>query len=259
MPVFAANLTMMFTEHPFTDRFAAAADAGFTAVEYLFPYDWSPDLLAGLLQKHGLRQALFNLYPGDWSAGERGMACVPGREAEFMETVRRALPYAEALGCARVHAMAGIRPQGVAKERLDAVYLDNVRRAAELLADHSLELCLEPINRISMPGYYLNRQEEAVAVIQKLGLPNVRLQFDCFHCQMEEGAVSLKMREFFIYTGHYQIASVPDRHEPDDGELNYRYLFDLMDELGYTGYVGCEYNPAGRTTDNLTWLGKGKR
>ena len=254
MPKFAANLSMMFNEFPFEDRFAVAADAGFRAVEYLFPYNWEPDFLAGQLYKHGLTQALFNLYPGDWAKGERGMACIPGREEEFLQTVEKALFYAKALGCKKVHAMAGMAPEGVERSVLLRTYKSNITKAARMLEPHGITLCLEPINQRSMPGYFLNRQGEGVEIIKEIGAANLKLQFDCFHCQMEEGCVSLKMREFAPYIGHYQVAGVPERHEPDTGELDYNYLFALMDELGYDGYVGCEYIPAGKTNAGLGWF-----
>lgn len=254
MPVFAANLSMMFTERPFLDRFAAAAAQGFAWVEYLFPYAFAPDVLADQLKKNGLSQALFNLYAGDWEAGERGMACIPGREREFAASVEQAVVYAGALGCAKVHAMAGNRPKGVEEARLEATYLENIRRAGIRLAEEGLELCLEPINRISMPDYFLRSQERAVAVIEALGLSNIKLQFDFFHCQMEQGNVANTLRRAFRHVGHCQLAGVPDRHEPDTGELYYPFLFDLLDELGYRGLVGCEYAPAGSTEDGLGWI-----
>lgn len=254
MPRFAANLTMMFTELPFLDRFSAAADQGFHWVEYLFPYEFAPEDLARALERNGLTQALFNLPPGDWEAGERGLACLPGREKEFDAALERAVLYAKALRCPRVHLMAGNRPTDADAARLERTYLDNVLRAAQRLADEGLELCLEPINQFSMPEYFLRTQEQAAAYIERLGLPNLRLQFDFFHCQMEQGNVSGRLRRFFPLIGHCQLAGAPDRHEPDQGELNYPYLLALLDELGYQGVVGCEYNPAGKTVDGLGWF-----
>ncbi len=253
MPRFAANLTMMFTELPFPDRFAAAADQGFSLVEYLFPYEYDPDSLARRLEDCGLSQALFNLPAGDWATGERGLACLPGREKEFEDSVEKAVLYARALKCPRVHAMAGNAPADAGKGELESLYLANIRRAAQRLADEGLELCLEPINRYSMPGYFLRTQGQAAEYIAHLGLPNVRLQFDFFHCQMEEGNVAGTLRRHFPLIGHCQIAGVPDRHEPDQGELHYPYLFELLDSLGYQGVVGCEYIPAGSTAAGLGW------
>lgn len=254
MPRFAANLSMMFTERPFLERFSAAADHGFRWVEYLFPYDFAPEVLIRALERSNLRQALFNMPPGDWAAGERGLACLPGREKEFDAALEKAVIYAKALNCPRLHVMAGARPAGTLAESLEAVYLGNMRRAAQRLADEGLELCLEPISRSSMPGYFLRTQEQAVGYMERLDLPNVRLQFDFFHCQMEQGDVSGRLRRFFPLIGHCQIAGVPDRHEPDQGELNYPYLLGLLDELGYEGLVGCEYKPAAGTADGLGWI-----
>lgn len=254
MPRFAANLSMMFTERPFLDRFSAAADQGFQWVEYLFPYDFAPEELARALERNALRQALFNMPPGDWAAGERGLACLPGREKEFDAALEKAVIYAKALNCPRLHVMAGNIPAGTPATALQAAYLGNIRRAAERLADEGLELCLEPINRYSMPGYFLHEQEQAAGYIQRLDMPNVRLQFDFFHCQREQGDVSGRLRRFFPLIGHCQIAGVPDRHEPDQGELHYPYLLGLLDALGYQGLVGCEYTPAAATEDGLGWI-----
>lgn len=256
MPRFAANLTMMFTEVPFMERFAAAANNGFTAVEYLFPYAWPAHELAAELRRHRLEQALFNLPPGRWDDGERGIACLPGREDEFLAGVEQGIIYAKALGNTLVHAMAGLMPSHVPQDVMEATYKANMLKAARLLAPHGLTLCLEPINHRSMPGYFLHRQAQASRYIEEMGEPNIRLQFDIFHVQMEEGCVALKLREFFPLTAHYQIAGVPKRHEPDTGELNYDYLFDIIDELGFDGFVGCEYNPAGVTAEGLGWLRK---
>lgn len=254
MPRFAANLTMMFTEFSFLERFSAAADQGFEWVECLFPYDFEPEALARALERNGLKQALFNLPSGDWQAGERGLACLPGREKEFEASVEKAVLYAKALQCPRVHVMAGNRPLGADATILQNTYLGNVRRAAQRLADDGLELCLEPINRYSMPRYFLRSQEQAVGYLHSLDLPNARLQFDFFHCQMQEGNVCRRLRNFFPFIGHCQIAGVPERHEPDQGELNFPFFFRLLDELGYAGVVGCEYNPAGKTVDGLGWI-----
>ena len=254
MPQFAANLSMMFTEYEFTKRFAAAAAQGFKQVEYLFPYEYKAEVLAEKLRQYGLSQALFNLPAGNWAAGERGMACIPGREQEFAASVDTALVYAEALGCKTLHAMAGNRPTGVEEARIQATYLANIELAGRKLAEKGIVLCLEPINRYSMPQFFLRTQAQAVEVIEKLALPNIKLQFDFFHCQMQEGNVANTLRQFFPHVHHCQLAGVPDRHEPDQGELNYDYLFELLDKLGYTGLIGCEYNPAGKTEDGLGWI-----
>jgi hydroxypyruvate isomerase len=252
MPVFAANLTMMFTEWAFLDRFAAAADAGFPAVEYLFPYDFAAEAIQDRLTHNGLKQALFNMPPGDWTAGERGLAALPNRFDEFRSGVSRALDYAEATGVKKIHMMAGIADAG------DATAIASYRRALEYaagrLAEKSLDLLLEPINGRNMPGYFLDSFDSALQVIESAGLPNVRLQFDIYHCQILHGDVTMRLRRDFSHVGHVQIASIPSRHEPDGEELNYPFLFSELDRLGYAGYVGCEYNPRGETVAGLGWF-----
>jgi 2-dehydrotetronate isomerase len=254
MPNFAANLSTMFNEVSFMDRFSAAARNGFRAVEFLFPYEYSPQAIAAKLSDNGLKLALFNLHPGNHAAGERGIACLPGREQEFAASVDKAIAYAKVLGNTHVHAMAGIVPEGADRAELERVYLANMKNAAAHCAQHGLTICLEPINQRSMPGYFLARQDQAARYIDALGASNVVLQFDFFHVQMEEGCVSYKFREFFPIIGHCQIAGVPDRHEPDTGEICYSHVFDLMDSLGYSGYVGCEYIPAADTENGLGWF-----
>ena len=257
MPRFAANLSMMFNEVPFLDRFAAAADAGFDAVEFLFPYEHRPEEIGARLAKHGLTQALFNLPPGDWAGGERGLAALPGREEELAAGTARALEYAAATGVTRLHLMAGIADP--ADPAAQARYRDAVRRTAETLGHHGIDLLLEPINGRDMPGYFLNDVDAAAEFIGGLGLGNVRLQFDIYHCQIIHGDVTMRLRRLIRQTGHVQIASVPSRHEPDGEELNYPFLFDELDRLGYAGIVGCEYRPRGRTGDGLAWFaGRGR-
>lgn len=254
MPRFAANLSMMYGELPFLDRFAAAAGDGFEAVEYLFPYEHTPEQVAGPLQVHGLVQALFNLPPGDWSQGERGIACHPGREAEFAEGVRKALRYAQATGCSKLHAMAGLRPAGVPTETLQATYVANLRHAAQTLAPHGITLLIEPINTRDMPGYFLNLQQQAHDVVAAVGEPNLKVQMDLYHCQIMEGDLTRRLQRHLAGVGHVQIAGVPDRHEPDRGEVHYPALFQQLDALGYDGYIGCEYRPAAGTSAGLGWL-----
>lgn len=258
MPRFAANLSMMFTEHAFLDRFAAAKAAGFDAVEYLFPYEYPAEQIAERLQAEGLAQALFNLPPGDWQAGERGIAALPGREGEFAESVETAIAYARVLGNPIVHVMAGLRPEGIDPEVVQATYTDNLKVAAAQAAAAGLTVLVEPINPRSMPGYVMNSMQDGarlVASLREQGHANVALQFDMFHCQIIQGDIAHTLRAMFDLTGHVQIAGVPDRHEPDAGnEVNYPYLFGLLDELGYDGWVGCEYVPAGKTEDGLSWL-----
>ena len=254
MPRFAANLTMMYTEVPFLDRFAAAAQDGFDAVEYLFPYEHTPDDIASRLQANGLTQALFNLPPGDWASGERGMACIPGREAEFAASVDQALVYAKATGCQRLHAMAGLKPAGVGEAEQRATYVTNLKAAAARLAPHGIALVIEPINPRDMPNFYLSHQQQAHDLCAEVGAPNLRVQMDFYHCQIVEGDLSMRLRKHFDGVGHVQIAGVPDRHEPDGGEVNFPHLFDLLDELGYAGFVGCEYRPKAGTSEGLGWL-----
>lgn len=254
MPCFAANLSMLYPQHDFLDRFAAAAADGFAAVEYLFPYDFSPQQLKQRLDDNGLVQALFNAPPGDWAAGERGIASLPGREAEFREGIAKALEYAAVLGNDRIHVMAGLLPDETLRERHQAVYLENLTYAAEQVAKVGLTVLIEPINTRDMPGFFLNRQDQAQAICKQVGADNLKVQFDFYHCQIVEGDVISTLRRDFAGVGHIQIAGVPDRHEPDTGELNYAWLFEEIDRLGYSGWIGCEYRPRGDTSEGLQWL-----
>lgn len=254
MPRFAANLSMLFAELAFLDRFAAAAAAGFTAVEFLFPYDYPAAQLAELLARHRLTQVLFNLPPGDWAAGERGLAALPGREAEFAEQLGRALDYAQALGCKRLHAMAGIPGPDVAREAAFETYVANLARACAAAAPLGIAITIEPINQRDMPGYFLSRQADARRAIEAVGADNLGLQFDLYHCQITEGDLAHHLEALAPLIAHIQIAGVPERHEPDSGEINYPYLFEKMDALGYAGWVGCEYRPRGATLAGLGWL-----
>lgn len=265
MPRFAANLSMLYNEHAFLDRFAAAAADGFQAVEYLFPYAFDAQALAARLADHGLQQVLFNAPPGDWDAGERGLACLPGREAEFRRGIAQALDYADTLNCPRLHVMAGLAPAGADRARLQATYEANLAWAAEQAAAAGREVLIEPINPRDIPGFFLNRQDEAHRTVQAIGAPNLKVQFDLYHCQVVEGDVAMKLRQHLPTgrVGHIQIAGVPQRHEPDLGELNFPYLFGVIDDLsrdgGWNGWVGCEYRPArgaqpGATTAGLGWL-----
>jgi hydroxypyruvate isomerase len=244
---------MMYTEHAFLDRFAAAAADGFKAVEYLFPYEHTPGAIAERLQAHDLTQVLFNLPPGDWAAGERGMACHPGREAEFAQTVQTALPYARATGCQRLHAMAGLLHAGVSPEQARSTYVNNLRAAAHVLADEGITLLIEPINTRDMPGYFLNWQQQAHDIVAEVGAPNLKVQMDFYHCQIMEGDLTRRLERHLQQVGHIQIASVPDRHEPDGGEVAFAHLFERLDALGFDGWIGCEYRPAGATSAGLGW------
>ncbi|CRZ18247.1 2-oxo-tetronate isomerase [Mycolicibacterium neworleansense] len=256
MPRFAANLSMMYAEHAFPDRFAAAAADGFTAVEYLFPYEYPAGQLRGLLDANGLRQALFNAPPGNFEAGERGTASLPGREAEFRDGFGRALDYAETLDCPRVHVMAGVVPAGAPREDRLAVYRGNLSWAAEQAGERGVDVLIEPINQRDMPGYLLSLQDEAHRIVTEIGAPNLKVQLDLYHCQITEGDVTVRLRSDIPTgrVGHLQIAGVPDRHEPDSGELAIDYLLAVIDETGFDGWVGCEYRPAAGTSDGLGWL-----
>ncbi|SPA40472.1 putative hydroxypyruvate isomerase [Cupriavidus taiwanensis] len=254
MPRFAANLSMMYNEHAFLDRFAAAAADGFQAVEYLFPYEYPAAELRARLDANGHAQALFNAPPGDWAAGERGLASLPGREAEFRDAVGRALEYAGVIGNDRVHVMAGLVPADAERARYRATYLENVAFAAQAAAAQGVTIVLEPINTRDIPGYFLNRQDDAQAICKEVGAANLKVQFDCYHCQIVEGDIAMQLRRDMAGIGHIQIAGVPERHEPDLGELNYPYLFDLIDSLGYQGWIGCEYRPRAGTSEGLGWL-----
>lgn len=254
MPRFAANLTMMFNEVAFPQRFAAAATAGFKAVEFLFPYDHSPQEVASWLNDNQLENVLFNLPPGDWAAGERGIAALPGREAEFQAGVAHGLEYALALGTKRVHMMAGLIAADADRRIHREVYLGNLRHAATEAAKYGIEVLIEPINGRDMPGYFLHTQAEAHALRKESGQANVKVQMDFYHAQIVEGDLTQTFKKHFDGIGHVQIASVPARNEPDDGEINYPFLFRQLDELGYEGWIGCEYRPRGVTEEGLGWL-----
>jgi hydroxypyruvate isomerase len=251
MPDFAANLSFMFTEWAFLDRFQAAADAGFTAVEYLFPYDHAPDELARRLERAGVTQALFNLPPGDWASGERGLAALPGRLEEVQAGLERALLYIEATKVPRVHLMAGLADWN--DPLAMAAYRRSLDHVGARLAEAKVDLLIEAINPIDMPGYFLNSVDNAAGLIPLMKRSNLKLQFDIYHCQIIHGDVTRRMRRLMPIIGHVQIASVPGRHEPDGEELNYAYLFEELDLLGYEGFVGCEYRPRGKTLDGLGW------
>ncbi len=253
MPRFAANLSMMFNEVPFLDRFSAAAEAGFKGVEYLFPYEFPPEEIGNRLRQHSLENVLFNLPPGNWAAGDRGTTCIPGREDEFREGVEKALLYATRLGLRRLHAMAGVAPSGADPGALEATYVSNLRYAADKLAPHGITLLIEAINTRDIPGFYLNTQAQSSATCAAVNRPNIRMQIDLYHAQIMEGDLEMKLRKYAPLCGHIQVASVPKRNEPDTGELNYAHLFRVIDEIGYDGWIGCEYKPAGKTTDGLGW------
>ena len=251
MPHFAANLSMMFNEIPFLDRFEAAAKAGFKGCEFLFPYDFPEKEIAARLKGAGLTQTLFNVYPGDFTGkGERGLAGIPGREAEFETAIAQALRYAEALGCPRLHTMAGLVHHGANRP----TYVANLRKAAKLAAKQGVDLLIEPINTRDIPGYLVNRTADAMAIIGLVGEPNVKLQFDLYHRQIMEGDLVAAVKEFAPIAPHMQIAQPPDRGEPDSGEIDYAYLFKLIDDAGFQGWIGCEYRPRGDTVKGLAWV-----
>ena len=252
MPRLAANLSMMFNEHPFLDRFEAAAKAGFKGVEFLFPYDFPAAEIRRRLDDNGLTQALFNMPPGDWAAGERGVASLPGRQQEFADGVSKALDYAGVLGCKLVHAMAGI-PTGVAPVTAAAIYAANLDRAAERAHAQGVKIVIEPINHRDMPGFHLNTMAQGAAIVDAIGRDRLGLQFDVYHCQVTEGDVTKRMEALLPVIAHMQIADVPLRNEPGTGEIGWKYVFERMDALGYEGWTGCEYRPAGDTVAGLAW------
>ncbi len=256
MPRFAANLSFLFTEYPFPERFARAAAAGFRAVECLFPYEYRPEDLAIWLAAASLECALFNLPPGDWAAGERGLACLPGRDDEFEQGIEQAARYVAALNCRQVHCLAGLRPAGEDEAALRVRYIARLRRAADRFAPHGVIVLIEPINsRIDMPGYWLDSPAKALALLDDIDRPNVRLQLDLYHAHVATGDAGIWLDQAAGRLGHVQIADYPGRHEPGTGEIDFARLLARLDALGYSGWVGCEYRPAGSTEDGLCWLG----
>lgn len=253
MPKFAANLTMLFNELPFLDRFAAAKAAGFSGVEYLFPYDFEKGVLAERLQQYGLTQVLHNLPADNWSAGERGIAILPDRVAEFRDGVGRAIDYAKALGCPQVNCLAGIAPAGADPLELRNVLVKNLRYAADALANQQIKLLIEPINTRDIPGFYLTGTEQAVQIISEVGSENLFIQYDIYHMQIMEGDLALTMKKHLDRIAHIQLADNPGRGEPGTGEINYPFLFRTLEEIGYRGWIGCEYKPKTTTVEGLGW------
>ncbi len=244
---------MLFAEHAFLDRFAAAARAGFHWVEYQFPYAWPKEELATRARAAGVEVVLHNLPAGDTTKGDRGIACLPGREAEFRAGVELAMRYARATGCPRFNCLAGLAPPGVPRAQLLETLVANLRFAAQRLAAAGLTLLLEPINPRSVPGFLLNRSREALEVIDAVGAPNLLLQYDLFHMQIAEGDLAATIERLLPRIGHMQLADVPGRHEPGTGEINFAWLLEHIDRLGYGGWIGCEYNPQGDTLEGLAW------
>ncbi len=259
MPRFSANLSFLFGEVPFLERFAEAAHAGFRAVEFTFPYEWQARDIAEQAARHGLEVALFNAPPGDFAAGDRGLASVPGREHEFAASIAMGLRYAKELACRRLHVMAGAVPpdaDATERERRRRLYVRQLRHACEEAAGQGVTITIEPLNPRDMPGYLLRTQAEAHAIREEVGAPNLKVQFDLYHAQIVEGDLTEKLRKYLPHVGHIQIAGVPGRHEPNVGEVNYEWIFRVLEELRYDGFVGCEYRPAAGTAAGLGWMYK---
>jgi hydroxypyruvate isomerase len=253
MPKFAANLTMLFGEMPFLDRFAAAKAAGFSGVEYLFPYDFEKAVLRENLQQYGLTQVLHNLPAGNWAAGERGIAILPDRVDEFRDGVRRAIDYAKALDCRQVNCLAGVAPAGADPSELNAVLLGNLRFAADALSGERIRLLIEPINTLDIPGFFLNRTEQAAQIISDVQSDNLFIQYDVYHMQVMEGDIARTVQKHLARIAHVQLADNPGRNEPGTGEINYPFLFRHLDQIGYRGWIGCEYKPRTTTVEGLGW------
>ena len=254
MPRFAANLTMLFTEHPFLDRFERAAQAGFEAVEFLFPYAWHAEEIRQRLDAHGLTLVLHNLPPGDWDAGERGIACHPDRIGEFRDGVERGIAYAQALGVRQLNCLAGKAPAGVPEAVLRETFVGNLVHAAAALKAAGLRLLIEPINTFDIPGFYLSRTAQAVALLDEVGADNAFVQYDIYHAQRMEGELAATLEKYLPRIGHIQLADNPGRHEPGTGEIHYPFLFAHLDRIGYAGWIGCEYKPATTTEAGLGWM-----
>ncbi|MDG6785680.1 2-oxo-tetronate isomerase [Glaesserella parasuis] len=254
MPKFAANLTMMFNEVPFLDRFEAAAKAGFKYVEYLWPYEYDKEVLRRLLDQYGLKQVLFNTAAGNVSAGEWGVSAIPGREADSHKDIDMALEYALALGCENVHVMAAVVPEDQDREAYKQTFIENVRYAADKFKPYGIKVLLEALSPEVKPNYLLKSQFDTLEIVEAVQRENVFVQLDYFHAQNVDGNLSRLTDKLDSKFAHVQIASVPDRHEPDEGEINYAYIFNKLDEIGYEGYVGCEYKPRANTIDGLQWF-----
>jgi len=254
MPKFCANLTMLFNEVDFLDRFEKAAKAGFKGVEYLFPYAWEKEQLVEKLGAFGLTQVLHNLPAGDWNKGERGIACLPGRETEFQEGVGKAIEYAKALKCPQVNCLVGLTPAGVPADKVRKTLVANLRFAASALEKEGIRLLVEALNDKDVPGFYLVRTADVLALIKEVGHPNVYAQYDVYHMQIMEGNLTKTIQANLDQIAHIQIADNPGRNEPGTGEINFPNLFKAIDAVGYKGWVGCEYKPVGKTEDGLGWV-----
>ncbi|MGN6307859.1 MAG: 2-oxo-tetronate isomerase [Mesorhizobium sp.] len=254
MPRFSANLSMLFQEHDFLDRFDAAARAGFKGVEYLGPYDHTPDEVAARLKKNGLTQVLFNVPSGNWAGGERGIAVLPDRVDEFRAGVDKAITYAKALGCGQVNCLAGIAPAGIDRAKLEETFVANLKFAAEKLGQAGIKLLVEPINTRDIPGFFLTNTRQGLDILEKVGSPNLHLQYDIYHMQIMEGDLARTIEANLSRIAHIQLADNPGRHEPGTGEINYPFLYDFIDGLGYSGWVGAEYKPKAGTEAGLGWF-----
>jgi hydroxypyruvate isomerase len=253
MTKLAANLTMLYNEVDFLDRFDAAAKSGFAGVEYLFPYAYPKEQLAERLQRNRLTQVLHNLPAGDWAAGERGIACHPDRVGEFQDGVGKAIDYARTLGCRQINCLAGIAPSGVDPENVRATFVSNLRFAAGKLGAAGIKLLIEPINTFDIPGFFLSRTRQALDLIADVGSNNVYVQYDIYHMQRMEGELANTIKSHLPQIAHIQLADNPGRNEPGTGEINYRFLFGHIDSIGYDGWIGCEYKPKAATIDGLGW------
>ena len=256
MPAFAANLSMLFTDADFMDRFARAASAGFKGVEYLFPYEYDKNQLVEQLETHDLTQVLHNLPAGNWAKGDRGIGCLPDRVGEFQDGVGRAVEYATALGCKQINCLAGIAPAGLPEEKLRSTFVHNVKFAADALKRAGIKLLIEPINTRDIPGFYLQRTQQALDIIKESGSDNVYVQYDIYHMQVMEGNLAPTIEKHLAQIAHMQLADNPGRHEPGTGEINYDFLFKFIDGLGYRGWIGCEYKPSATTEAGLSWFAR---
>ena len=254
MTRFAANLSFLFTEHPFEDRFAAAAQAGFAAVEFLFPYEHKPETIRQLADDAGVKVVLFNAPPGNWAGGERGIACLAGREGEFNEGIEQAAQYARALGCPRIHVLAGVTPKGARRELYSNTFLQNIKTAASHFSLHGVEALIEPINPIDMPGYLINLPEDAAEIIESDGMNNVFMQFDLYHGAMQNVDLMGAVWRYMPIIHHFQVAGCPDRGEPNSGNVDYSPIFKLIKQMDFDGWVGCEYKPKTDTVAGLSWI-----
>lgn len=254
MPKFAANLTMLFTELPFLERFEAARNNGFNEVEFLFPYPWPAAQIRAELDRHHLTLVLHNLPAGNWDAGQRGIACHPNRVDEFKANVSLAIEYAKELGVKQLNCLAGIQPKDVSDSQAHAVLVNNLTYAAAQLKQHDLRLLIEPINHFDIPGFYLNHTEQAIRLIQEVGSDNLFVQYDIYHMQRMEGEIANTLEKHLDYIAHIQLADTPGRHEPGTGEIHYPFIFKHLDRIGYTGSIGCEYKPLSSTQAGLHWM-----